>query len=220
MSFWVYSREFHSIIEEIKELENTNIFLHEIDYCDNLCDEYENGYENGYNKGYEDGYYNNKYDENDYDPDGYDEGYCEGKEERMQKYIEKEKNKNIRYSEKMLNDRYTEKWIIEKDAIDIYFKESKCKEEFRNKIYTNLDFINWCNKYSIENNDIKLKKSKYSYYIPILLPGNSWWNWKCGNISDTKSKDPNKHKFLNGSLHYIKQLYDVQAQPKSKKKFK
>ena len=97
--------------------------------------------------------------------------------------------------------------------------ESICRDEFRVKVYTDSNFINWCKGYSKENN-INLRRNKYSKGHPVLASGDSWWNWKVGNKSDTGCKYPDKHKFLNPSFHYIKQIYDSEAQPNGKgKKF-
>ena len=127
--------------------------------------------------------------------------------------------KDVKYSEKMLKDRYTQEWILQKEVIDTYFNESICRDEFRVKVYTDSNFINWCKGYSKENN-INLRRNKYSKGHPVLAPGDSWWNWKVGNKSDTGCRDPEKHKFLNPSFHYIKQIYDSEAQPNGKgKKF-
>jgi hypothetical protein len=117
----------------------------------------------------------------------------------------------------MLKGKYTKEWIIEKEVIDTYFNESICRDEFRVKMYTNNNFINWCKNYSEENN-IKLRKNKYSKGHLVIAPGDSWWNWKVGNKSDTGCGDPDKHKFLNPSLHYFKQVYDSEAQPNGRRK--
>jgi hypothetical protein len=204
-SFWKYLKNFRSIVKEIEDDE----------------------YKIAYDKGYKDGYENNEYNEGDVDSVGYDEGFIEGKgdkynEERLDlgncgEYFIKDKlNK---YSDKMLKDKYTQDWVIQKETIDTYFNESISRDEFRVKIYTDSDFINWCKEYSKENN-IKLRKNKYSKGHSVLAPGDSWWNWKVGNKSDTGCGDPEKHKFLNPSFHYIKQIYDSEAQPNGKcKKF-
>jgi len=106
-------------------------------------------------------------------------------------------------------------WIIPESEIDDHFNSSSDCIEFRSNIYNDIRYINWSNKYC-ENNDIKPRKSKYANER-VLSAGDSWWNWKVGTKSDTNSKDPEKHKYLNPSFHHIKKLYDTQ---KKKDEFK
>jgi hypothetical protein len=131
-------------------------------------------------------------------------------EKQEDKWLCQECIGHIRYADKMLKERYTQKWIIQRGVVDTYFNKSDTRDEFRTKVYSDKNFVKWCNEYSKENN-IKLRKNKFST-TPVLSAGDSWWNWKVGNKSDTGSKDPEKHKFLNPSFHYIKQLYDAEAQ--------
>lgn len=117
-------------------------------------------------------------------------------------------------------------WIISKDKIDEYFRRTlnvesgkKNYNEFRILVYNDQDFINWSNFYCTQNN-IKTRKSKYTSK-PILLAGDSWWNWKVGSKKDTGCKDPKKHKFLCESLHYVYKLYSKhKKQDELKKKQK
>jgi len=127
-------------------------------------------------------------------------------------FINKEQ---IKYSKKMLKEKYNQEWIIQESKINDYFEESKSINEFRKKIYTDINFVEWCKKYCKENK-IQMRKSKFSRE-PILSAGDSWWNWKVGDKSDTGCLDSEKHLFLNPSFHYIKQMYDAYAQPKGKK---
>ena len=106
-------------------------------------------------------------------------------------------------------------WIIPMNEIDDYFNSSSDCIVFRSKIYNDSRYIKWSNIYCRDNN-IKLRKSKYAKK-KVLSSGDSWWNWKVGTKKDTNSKDPEKHKYLNPSFHYIKKLYDTHKKKLSKK---
>ena len=49
----------------------------------------------------------------------------------------------VKYSEKMLKEKYNQKWIIQESEIDAYFEDSKSMNEFRKKIYTDINFVEW-----------------------------------------------------------------------------
>jgi hypothetical protein len=107
-------------------------------------------------------------------------------------------------------------WIIPESEIDDHFNSSSDCIEFRSKIYNDKRYIKWSNKYCEENN-INPRKSKYANER-VYTAGDSWWNWKVGTKSDTNSKDPEKHKYLDPSFHHIKKLYDTQKKKDEKVK--
>ncbi len=105
-----------------------------------------------------------------------------------------------------------ENWIISREKIDEYFRQTlkvetgkKNYSEFRNKIYNDPGYIEWSNTYCSENS-ITVRKSRYTTH-KVLAAGDSWWNWKVGTKKDTGCKDPEKHKFICESLHYVYKLY-------------
>ena len=109
----------------------------------------------------------------------------------------------------------TDEWIIPMNDINDYLKMSQDCADFRTKIYNDSRYIQWSDKYCSDNN-IKPRKSKFAKNS-VLGAGTYWMNWKVGTKDDKKSKDPEKHKYLCPSFHYIKQLYDAQKQKISKK---
>jgi len=103
-------------------------------------------------------------------------------------------------------------WIIPRIRLDKYFANTVDVSEgeknynlFRQLVYNDPDYIQWSAGYCREN-DIKPRKSKLTKTC-VLQAGDSWWNWKCGNKSDTGCKDKTKHMFLCDSLHYVYVLY-------------
>jgi hypothetical protein len=103
-------------------------------------------------------------------------------------------------------------WIIPRKRLDQYFLDTvdivegeKNYNLFRQMVYNDPDYIKWSDKYC-RDNQIKPRKSKLTEER-VLLAGDSWWNWKLGNKSDTGCGDKNKHKFICESLHHVYVLY-------------